>query len=412
MSSERPLPLAGLRIFDLTRILAGPTCTQILGDLGADVIKIERAGAGDDTRKWGPPFLKDKNGEDTHESAYYLSANRNKRSVTLDLAKPEGQQLARKLIAKCDVLVENFKSGDLAKFGLGYDQLKAEFPRLVYCSITGFGQTGPYAPRAGYDYLAQGMGGIMSLTGQPESVPGSEPVKVGIAVADITTGLYAAISILAALRHRDATGHGQQIDLALLDTQVSWLANEGMNYLVGGKVPKRLGNAHPNIVPYQVFPCADGYFILAVGNDAQFRKFCEFAGRPEIADDPRFATNPVRVKNREALVAILREITATRPRDHWLAGLEPLGVPCGPVNTLDQVFTDPQVLARGMKIELAHEATGTRLPMIGSPIKMSATPPSYRRAPPVCGQHTDEVLAELLEMSSGDISALRMRGVV
>jgi len=410
--SQRPLPLAGLRIFDLTRILAGPTCTQILGDLGADVIKIERAGAGDDTRKWGPPFLKDKDGNDTHESAYYLSANRNKRSVTLDLAKPEGQRLARQLIAKCDVLIENFKSGDLARFGLGYDQLKAEFPRLVYCSITGFGQTGPYAPRAGYDYLAQGMGGIMSLTGQPESVPGSEPVKVGIAVADITTGLYAAISILAALRHRDATGDGQQVDLALLDTQVSWLANEGMNYLVGGKVPKRLGNAHPNIVPYQVFPCADGYFILAVGNDVQFRKFCEFAGRPEIAGDPRFATNPVRVKNREELVAILREITATKPRAYWLEGLEPLGVPCGPVNTLDQVFTDPQVLARNMKIEMTHEPAGVRLPMIGSPIKMSATPPAYRRAPPACGQHTDEVLRELLELPSAEIEALRRRGVV
>jgi crotonobetainyl-CoA:carnitine CoA-transferase CaiB-like acyl-CoA transferase len=411
-SQQQPQPLAGLRIFDLTRILAGPTCTQILGDLGADVIKIERAGAGDDTRKWGPPFLKDKDGKDTSESAYYLSANRNKRSLSLDLSKPEGQKLARQLIAKSDVLIENFKSGDLAKFGLGYDQLKAEFPRLIYCSITGFGQTGPYAPRAGYDYLAQGMGGIMSLTGQPESVPGSEPVKVGIAIADITTGLYATVSILAALRHRDATGQGQRIDLALLDTQVSWLANEGMNYLVSGRVPKRLGNAHANIVPYQVFATSDFHIILAVGNDVQFRKFCEFAGRPEIAADARFSTNPQRLKHQDVLVPMLRDIIKAKPRAHWLEGLEPLGVPCGPVNNLDQVFSDPQVLARGMKIEMQHEPAGVALPMIGSPIKMSATPPVYRRAPPVCGQHTDEVLNEILGLSDADVADLRRRGIV
>ena len=410
--SQTPLPLAGLRIFDLTRILAGPTCTQILGDLGADVIKIERAGAGDDTRKWGPPFLKDKHGRDTSESAYYLAANRNKRSLSLDLSKPEGQQLARRLLAQSDVLIENFKSGDLAKYGLAYEQLKDEFPRLIYCSITGFGQTGPYAKRAGYDYLAQGMGGIMSITGQPESVPGSEPVKVGIAIADITTGLYATVSILAALRHRDATGEGQRIDLALLDTQVSWLANEGMNYLVSGRVPKRLGNAHANIVPYQVFATSDGHIILAVGNDVQFRKFCEFAGRPEIAADPRFQNNPGRLKNQDVLVPMLREVISAKSRDHWLKGLETLGVPCGPVNNIDQVFADPQVLARGMKIALEHEPAGVRLPMIGSPIKMSATPPSYRRAPPVCGQHTDEVLSEMLGLSPAEIEQLRGRGVV
>jgi crotonobetainyl-CoA:carnitine CoA-transferase CaiB-like acyl-CoA transferase len=406
------LPLAGLRIFDLTRILAGPTCTQILGDLGADVIKIERAGAGDDTRKWGPPFLKDREGKDTSESAYYLAANRNKRSLTLDLAKAEGQDLARRLLAQSDVLIENFKAGDLAKYGLAYDQLKSEFPRLIYCSITGFGQTGPYAKRAGYDYLAQGMGGIMSITGQPESVPGSEPVKVGVAIADVTTGLYATVSILAALRHRDATGEGQRIDLALLDTQVSWLANEGMNYLVSGKVPKRLGNAHANIVPYQVFATSDGHIILAIGNETQFRKFCEFAGRPEIAVDERFATNPARMKNQAVLVPMLREIMKAKTRAHWLEGLEKLGVPCGPVNNIDQVFADPQVLARGMKIEMEHEPAGVRLPMIGSPIKMSATPPSYRRAPPTCGQHTDEVLSELLGLSAAEISRLRDRGVV
>ena len=282
-------PLTGLRVFDLTRILAGPTCTQILGDLGADVIKIERAGAGDDTRKFGPPLLKDADGRDTAESAYFLSANRNKRSLTLDLAKPEGQALAKRLIARCDILVENFKVGDLAKYGLAYEQLKDEFPKLVYCSITGFGQTGPYAPRAGYDYLAQGMGGFMSLNGQPEGTPGAEPLKAGIAVADITTGLYGVISILAALRHRDATGQGQRIDLALLDTQISWLANEGSNYLVTGKNPKRLGNAHPNIVPYQVFPAADHYLILAVANDSQFRKFCDVAGCPQLYADERFS---------------------------------------------------------------------------------------------------------------------------
>jgi len=410
--TETPLPLKGLRIFDLTRILAGPTCTQILGDLGADVIKIERAGAGDDTRKWGPPFLKDKDGRDTQESAYYLSANRNKRSLTLDLSKPEGQKLARRLLAQSDILIENFKAGDLAKYGLAYDQLKAEFPRLIYCSITGFGQTGPYAKRAGYDYLAQGMGGIMSITGQPESVAGSEPVKVGVAIADITTGLYAAVSILAALRYRDATGRGQQIDLALLDTQVSWLANEGMNHLVGGRVPKRLGNAHANIVPYQVFATSDGHIILAIGNETQFRKFCEFAGRPEIAADERFSSNAARMKNQAVLVPMLREIMTAKTRAHWLDGLEKLGVPCGPVNNIDQVFADPQVLARGMKIEMEHSGSGVRLPMIGSPIKMSETPPRYRRAPPTCGEHTDEVLQELLGLSAAEIAALRDRGIV
>ena len=406
------LPLAGLRIFDMTRILAGPSCTQILGDLGADVIKIERAGAGDDTRKWGPPYLKDKDGKDTAESAYYLAINRNKRSVTLDLAKPEGQDLARRLIAKSDVLIENFKSGDLAKYGLAYEQLKGSFPGLVYCSITGFGQTGPYAPRAGYDMLAQGLGGIMSITGQPEGKPGSEPMKVGVGITDIMTGMYAAVAILAALRHRDATGQGQWIDMALLDTQVAWLANEGMNYLVGGSVPKRRGNGHANIVPYNVFPCADGYVILAVGNDGQFRKFCTFAGQPELADDPRFRTNPLRLENRDACDDAVRALTRTRPRDHWIDGLAKLGVPCSPVNTIDQVFADPQVVARGMKVSMPHPRAGVDVPLIASPIKMSATPPSYRRAPPVCGQDTDEVLDELLGLNQAEIAALRQKGIV
>ncbi len=408
--TDSALPLAGLRIFDLTRVLAGPTCTQVLGDLGADVIKVERPGAGDDTRKWGPPYLKDAQGNDTAESAYYLSTNRNKRSLSLDLSKPEGVALAKRLLATCDVLIENFKVGDLAKYGLDYGSLKSEFPRLVYCSITGFGQTGPYAKRAGYDYLAQGMGGIMSITGQPAEVLGSEPVKVGIAIADVTTGLYAAISILAALRHRDATGRGQQIDLALLDTQVSWLANEGLNYLVGGKVPKRLGNAHPNIVPYQVFPCADGHIILAVGNDTQFRKFCEFIGRTDLADDPRFTSNPARVKHRDVLVPLLREITMAKPQAHWISGLEKVGVPCGPVNTIDQVFADPQVLARGMKREI--DKNGVGVPTIGSPIKMSETPPTYRLAPPACGEHSDDVLTELLGLSPADLSDLRAKKII
>jgi crotonobetainyl-CoA:carnitine CoA-transferase CaiB-like acyl-CoA transferase len=408
---SRPPPLAGLRVFDLTRILAGPTCTQILGDLGADVIKIERAGAGDDTRKFGPPWLKDADGKDSAESAYFLSANRNKRSLTLDLATPEGQALALRLLAYCDILVENFKVGDLGKYGLAYEQIKARFPRLIYCSITGFGQTGPYAPRAGYDYLAQGLGGFMSLTGQPEGTPGAEPLKAGVAVADITTGLYSTIAILAALRHRDATGRGQMIDMALLDTQVSWLVNEGLNYLVSGQVPRRLGNAHPNIVPYQVFSAADGYLILAVGNDTQFRRFCEFAGCAALADDPRFATNPARVRNRGELIPVLRGIISAQPRDHWLQGLEKAGVPSGPVNTLDQVFADPQVIARGLRLDLPHQV-GVPAPSIASPIRMSETPPSYRRAPPALGQHTAEILGELLGLSAADIDALRAKGIV
>jgi len=405
------LPLSGIRIFDLTRILAGPTCTQLLGDLGADVIKIERAGAGDDTRKWGPPYVTDKDGKATGESAYYLSANRNKRSISLDLSKPEGQAIAKRLIAKSDVFIENFKTGDLKKFGLDYQTLSAEFPRLVYCSITGFGQTGPYAPRAGYDMLAQGLGGIMSITGPAEATPGGQPHKVGVGIADIMTGMYSAVSILAALRHRDNTGEGQHIDMALLDTQVSWLANEGLNYLVSGKVPKRQGNAHPNIVPYEVFECADGFVILAVGNDGQFRKLCEFAGHGALADDPRFATNPQRVANRQEIVRLVNEFMRTQKQAHWVEGLAKAGVPCSPVNDIGQVFEDPQVVARGMKITMPH-ASGVDVPLIASPIKMSKTPPRYRHAPPLCGQHTDEVLGELLGLDAKAIADLRARGVV
>jgi len=396
--------LADLRVLDLTRILAGPTSTQLLGDLGADVIKIERPGAGDDTRKWGPPYIKDKDGEDTRESAYYLSANRNKRSVGIDISRREGQQLVRRLAGKCDILVENFKVGGLAKFGLSYDDLKGEFPGLIYCSITGFGQTGPYAPRAGYDYLAQGLGGIMSITGDADG----PPMKVGVGISDIMCGMYAAVSILAAVRHRDLTGQGQNIDLALLDTQVSWLANEGLNYLTSNIVPKRQGSAHPNIVPYQLFETADDPLILAVGNDAQFSRFCGFAGIPEIAEDVMYLTNSNRVANRAALIEILKPVIKAKSRQHWLDGLEAEGVPAGPVNDIAQVFDDPQIKQRGMKISVPHEtAAGGSVDLIGNPINLSESPVSYRHAPPTLGQHTDEVLKEFLGLSDEQLQGLR-----
>jgi crotonobetainyl-CoA:carnitine CoA-transferase CaiB-like acyl-CoA transferase len=404
-----PGPLAGIRIFDLSRILAGPSATQLLGDLGAEVIKIERPGQGDDTRQWGPPFLKDEQGRDTTESAYYLSCNRSKRSATLDIAKPEGQALARRLIGTCDVVIENFKAGDLARYRLDYESLKAEFPKLVYCSITGFGQTGPYAAQAGYDILIQAMGGIMSITGDP----GGPPMKVGVAIVDVMCGMYACVAVLAALRHRDRTGEGQFIDLALLDTQVSWLVNQGANYLVSGKAPGRLGNAHPNIVPYTVMPAADGWFVLGVGNDAQYRKFCAFAGRPELAQDERFATNAARVKHRDVLYPMLEELTRAHPRDHWVEGLSKLGVPAGPVNDIAQVFADPQVQARGMRIEMERAGVaGGTVPMIGNPIKFSRSPVEYRDPPPRLGEHTGQVLRDLLGLTPEEIERLRKRGVV
>ncbi len=404
-----PGPLAGIRIFDLSRILAGPTATQLLGDLGAEVIKIERPGQGDDTRAWGPPFLKDEAGADTAESAYYLSCNRNKRSLTLDIARPEGQALARRLIGRCDVVIENFKAGDLARYGLDHASLAAEFPNLVYCSITGFGQTGPYAARAGYDILIQAMGGIMSITGAPEG----PPMKVGVAIVDVMCGMYAAVAILAALRHRDATGEGQFIDLALLDTEIAWLVNQGSNYLVSGKAPGRLGNAHPNIVPYTVMPASDGWFVLGVGNDAQYRKFCEFAGRPDLGEDARFATNAGRVKHRDLLYPILEEITRARPRTEWVEGLGRIGVPAGPVNGIDQVFADPQVQARGMRIQMPREGVrGGAVPMIGNPIKFSRTPVEYREPPPRLGEHSGDVLRELLGLDPAEIGRLREAGVV
>ncbi len=402
-------PLSGVRVFDLSRILAGPSCTQLLGDLGADVIKVERPGAGDDTRQWGPPYVKDANGNDTTESAYYLSCNRNKRSLTLDVSQPQGQALARRLIAHCDVLVENFKVGGLAKYGLDYASLAADFPALVYCSITGFGQDGPYAERPGYDLMVQGMAGIMSITGPADG----EPTKVGVAIADVMCGMYASVAILAALRARDRDGLGQFLDLSLVDSTVSWLVNQGLNYLTSGVAPKRAGNAHPNIVPYQVFSAADGHLILAVGNDSQFRRFCELAGAPELADDPRYSTNSARVAHREELVARVEALLAVRPRAYWLEGLERVGVPCGPVNTLDQVFADPQVRHRGMQVQVPHPLAGSgHVDLIGSPLRFSRTPVTLRRAPPTLGQHTDEVLEELLGMDADERARLRREGVI
>jgi len=402
-------PLQGIRVFDLTRILAGPSCTQILGDLGADVIKIERPGGGDDTRRFAPPFLRDDQGEETSESAYFTAANRNKRSITLDLTKPKGQEIARRMIAGSDVLVENFKTGGLAKYGLAYDDLKADNPGLVYCSITGFGHTGPYAPRPGYDVLIQGMGGFMSITGEPEG----DPQKAGMPISDLVAGLYAAISINAALRHREITGEGQFIDVGMLDTTVAVLSMMAANYLATGEVPPRLGNAHPNIVPYQSMPTADGDIILAVGNDGQFERFCQVAGVPELAQDERFSTNGARVRNRAELIPQLRDIVAAKPSAYWLAELEANNVSCGPINKLDQVFSDEQVLARGMLLEMPHPATGAApVKMAASPIKMSASPVDYRHAPPTVGQHTDDLLRELLDASDDDIAQLRADGVV
>ena len=402
-------PLNGIRVFDLTRVLAGPSCTQILGDLGADVIKIERPERGDDTRKYGPPFVLDVDGTETTESGYYLSANRNKRSVTLNLTGAEGQSLAKRMINQCQVLAENFKVGNLAKFGLDYTSLKAENPGLVYCSITGFGQTGPKAKRPGYDFMAQGLGGIMSITGPP----GGEPHRVGIPIADLTAGLWATISINAALRHREVTGEGQHLDISLLDTQVSLLSIQGLNYLTSGEVPGLLGNAHPNIVPYQVFPTADGNIIVAVGNDDQFKRYCEFAGVPELINDERFVTNKARVQNREALTQILNEVMRQNPSAYWLEELEKNKITCGPINNIDQVFADAQVVARDMRIEMNHPATGGEpLSLIGSPSKMSVTEVSYRHAPPMLGQHTEEVLEELLGLDAAECNRLREQGVI
>jgi len=369
--------LAGLRVLDLSRVLAGPWAGQLLADLGADVVKVERLGVGDDTRTWGPPWLQDDSGQPTDESAYYLSANRNKRSVTVDLSRPEGQHLVRQLASKADIVLENFKVGGLAQYGLDYASLKAANPHLIYCSITGFGQTGPYAPRAGYDFLIQGMGGLMSMTGRADGTEGEGPVKVGVALTDVMTGLYATVAVLAALAHRERTGQGQHIDLALLDVQIATLANQAANYLVGGIVPQRMGNAHPNIVPYQDFPTADGHMIIAVGNDGQFANLCTVLGQAQWSSDVRFAT----------------------------------GVPCGPINRLDKVFADPHVEARGMRIEMPHPLAG-KVPLVANPIRMSETPVQYRQSPPALGAHTDEVLDTWLGLSADDITTLHQQGIV
>ncbi len=411
--------LQGIRVLDLSRVLAGPWCTQTLADLGADVIKIERPQQGDDTRGWGPPFLQDDQGQETREAAYYLGANRNKRSVTCDIAQAKGQSLIRELVRHCDVFVENFKVGDMARYGLDPASLLALNPKLVYCSITGFGQTGPYAERAGYDYAIQGMGGLMSVTGERDDLGGG-PQKVGVAVADLMTGMYATVAILAALRHAERTGQGQHIDMALLDTQVAMLANLGANYLVSGKAPSRVGNAHQNIVPYQVFevaPAADGsrdHLILAVGNDGQYAKFCEIAGRPDLATDPRFATNRQRVVHRGELVPQLEDIMKTRGKAQWLAALEAAKVPCGAINNLAEVFADPHVQERGMVSQWAHPARQD-LRLVASPMKLSATPvrgPSQGLPPPLLGQHTEEVLRSVLSLDDAQLSDLKARKII
>jgi crotonobetainyl-CoA:carnitine CoA-transferase CaiB-like acyl-CoA transferase len=415
--------LDGIRILDLSRVLAGPWCTQTLADLGADVIKIERPGAGDDTRSWGPPFLKDADGNDTPEAAYYLGTNRNKRSLTCDISKPEGQALIRELVMQCDVFIENFKVGDMARYGLDYNSLKRLHPRLVYCSVTGFGQTGPYSDRAGYDYAVQGIGGLMSVTGERDDLGGG-PQKVGVAVADLFTGMYATVGILAALRHAEKTGQGQYVDMALLDTQVAMLANLGANYLVSGKTPGRAGNAHQNIVPYQVFEvkpsvqalaiggnAARDHLILAVGNDGQYVKFCDVAGHPELAHDARFAKNTDRVKNRQVLVPLLEQIMLTRTKADWLSALEAAKVPCGAINNLSEVFADPQVAARQMVSTWQHPHQKD-LKLVSSPLKLSVTPVRQDHVPPQLGQHTEVLLKEVLGYSDAQIDTLKNQDII
>jgi crotonobetainyl-CoA:carnitine CoA-transferase CaiB-like acyl-CoA transferase len=406
-----PKALGHIRVLDLSRVLAGPWCAQNLADLGADVIKVERPSVGDDTRAWGPPYARDGNGNKTVETAYYLSANRGKRSVTVDIASAAGQALLRELVLHCDVVLENFKVGHLHRYGLDYDSLRALKPGLVYCSITGFGQDGPYAHRAGYDFLIQGMGGLMSVTGERDALPGGGPQKAGVALTDIMTGMYATVAILAALTHRDRTGQGQHIDMALLDTQVAMLANVGSNYLNTGTPPQRWGNAHANIVPYQTFACLDGHIIVAAGNDSQYQKFVEAGGRPELAHDPLFATNPLRVQHRDTLVPLLAAMVRTRSRADWIARLEAVGVPCGPINDIADVFANPQVQARQLAIDLQHPSAGS-VKLVRSPMRMSATPAGSTLPPPLLGQHTDDVLREVLGKSAEEIAALRAAGAV
>jgi crotonobetainyl-CoA:carnitine CoA-transferase CaiB-like acyl-CoA transferase len=407
--------LSGIRVLDLSRVLAAPWCTQILGDLGADVVKVERPHSGDDTRGWGPPFLHDRDGNATRESAYFLGVNRNKRSITIDLNLGDGQQIVRDLARRADVVVENFKVGDLARYGLDYTTLSAANPQLVYCSVTGFGQTGPYRERAGYDFAIQGVGGLMSVTGERDDNPGGGPQKVGVAVSDLFTGLYAAVAILAALRHRDLhgvrSGAGQFIDLALLDVQVAMLANLGAHYLVAGIVPGRAGNAHQNIVPYQVFEVSDGHIVVAVGNDRQFTAFCRTLGHPDWAADARFSSNADRVRNRDALIPMLADIMRIRTKDDWLARLDEAKVPSGPINRLDEVFSDPQIQARGMVETMSHPLVDS-LRLVSSPLNLSLTPAMTQRPPPLLGEHTEEVLADWLGWDQASIAAARQSGAL
>jgi len=406
-----PGPLSHLVVLDLSRVLAGPWCTQLLADLGAEVIKIEKPGAGDDTRTWGPPFLKDEKGRATAESAYYLGCNRGKKSVAVDFTQADGRAIVLELARSVDIVIENFKVGGLAKYGLDYPSLAEVNPRVVYCSITGFGQTGPYAERAGYDFIIQGMSGFMSVTGERDDLPGGGPQKAGIAISDLMTGMYSCSAILAAIAHREAEGRGQYIELSLLDSAVAMMAVMNMNFLVSGVPPVRAGNAHQNIVPYQVFACADGHLILAVGNDAQFARFCEVAGKPEWARDPRYAANAQRVERRDELVPLLAAVMRTRSQRQWLEALEAVGVPCGPINLLDQVFADPQVLSRGMRLDLPHPLSGT-VPQVGNPMHFSATPVAYTRAPPLLGEHTVAVLRERLGFRDEQLEDLAERGII
>jgi len=409
--TETTAPLAGIRVLDLSRVLAGPWCSQLLADLGAEVIKVERPGGGDETRAWGPPYLKDDDGRETGEAAYYCAVNRNKQSLTLDLASADGQRIVRELATRSDVLLENYKVGGLAKYGLDYTTLAALNPRLVYCSITGFGQTGPWADRPGYDFIIQGIGGLMSVTGEADGHPGGGPQKVGVALVDILTGLYAANAVQAALLERTRSGLGQHIDLALLDTELASLANLALNYLSTGVSPKRMGNAHPNIAPYQVLPSADGHFIVAVGNDGQFCRLCEVMGVAALAADPRFVTNADRVRNRDELAPLLESRSRQRPKQDWLAELEAAGVPCGPINSIGEAFSEPQVAARGMVVDLPHPTAGTAR-LVGNPIRLSRTPIAYRNAPPLLGEHSDAVLREVLGYGQEEIERLRERGVI
>lgn len=416
MTPPSPKSLQGLRVLDLSRVLAGPVCTQILGDLGADIIKIEKpdspddagSAGGDDTRRWGPPFLQTPDGQDSRESAYYLSANRNKRSVTIDITKPAGQELVHGLLTQSDVMIQNFKRGGLDKYGLDYNSLAARYPALIYCHITGFGQSGPLAKEPGYDFLAQAMGGLMAVTGEPDGAP----MKTGVALSDVMTGLYSAIGILAALRHRDQTGEGQMVDLSLLDCTVAGMTNIAQYYLTSGQLAPRLGNAHSTIVPYQAFATKNGHIILAIGNDRQFRRFCDYIGQSGWADDSRFATNDARVRNRDELVPQIAAVMTERDTDQWIAQLHKIGIPAGPVNDMAQVFDMEQISARGMKITMDHPHSAENIALVGSPLKLSRTPPSYDRPPPCLGQHSAAVLSELLGLSEADIQALRNEGVI